>query len=70
MGVKTRQAYRTVLNNLRDEVNNQVQNGLLEEAEGFEITGVIKIFMLMMIFNVTANIIVIIILWCYIVGGC
>ena len=40
MGVKTRQAIRSVLNNLRDEVNALLQDGLLEEAEGTEIAGV------------------------------
>ena len=40
MGVKTRQAIRSVLNNLRDEVNALLQDGLLEEAEGNEIAGV------------------------------
>jgi hypothetical protein len=40
MKVKTRQAIRTVLNNMRDEVHTLLQDGLLEEAEGLEIAGV------------------------------
>ena len=41
LGVKTRQAIRAVLNNLREEVHVLLQDGMLEEAEGTEVAGVI-----------------------------
>ncbi|XP_076472058.1 sperm-specific sodium:proton exchanger-like [Babylonia areolata] len=42
MGVKTRQAIRSVLNNLRDEIHVLLQDGLLEEAEGIDLAGLVE----------------------------
>ncbi|KAL8601967.1 hypothetical protein ACOMHN_008459 [Nucella lapillus] len=42
MGVKTRQAIRSVLNNVRDEIHMLLQDGVLEEAEGCDLAGMVE----------------------------